>query len=414
MSDPTSEPAGATGTRRELLWIAVAIVLALTFGMLAQREVLVVPGLSAAADFVGTLFVRLLKMVIVPLVVSTVIVGISGIDTKSLRRFSLATISFYLVSTGAAVALGMLFVNVIRPGDGIDLSAAAHPDIEPGSIADVVLSIVPENVFAAFSSSSGLLGVIFFAILVGVATALLADDASDFRRFFVATEKVVLRVTDWILLLTPLGVAALLYAAVSEIPPEELARLPLYMLTVIGALLTHAVITLSLLLFVAGHRHPWQAFVAMAPALVTAFSTASSSATLPKTMECAEDRAGVSPRVAGFVLPLGATVNMDGTALYEAVAAIFVAQAFGMDLSISSQLLIFITATLAAIGAAGVPSAGLVTMVIVFETVGLPIEGIGIILAVDRLLDMVRTTVNVWGDSVASMVLERWFGESAE
>jgi Na+/H+-dicarboxylate symporter len=239
----------------------------------------------------------------------------------------------------------------------------------------------------------------------------VGDNAKPFRSFFVAAERVVLRITEWILLLTPVGVGALLYTAIVGLPPGELARLPLYVGTVIGALGTHALVTLPLLLWLVGRRNPFKAFGAMFPALATAFSTASSSATLPKTMECAEQRAGVSPRVTGFVLPLGATVNMDGTALYEAVAAIFVAQAYGLDLSLGSQVLVFLTATLAAIGAAGVPSAGLVTMVIVFETVGLPVEGIGIILAVDRILDMLRTTVNVWGDSCGSMILDRWFGD---
>jgi Na+/H+-dicarboxylate symporter len=307
----------------------------------------------------------------------------------------------------------MVFVNVIQPGKGIDLSQAAPPEIEPGSVSDVVLSMVPENIFESLSSASGLLAVIFFSILVGVATALVGEPAKPFRSFFVSAERVVLRITEWILLLTPIGVGALLYTAIVDLPPGELARLPLYVGTVVGALATHALVTLPLLLWLVGRRNPFKALGAMFPALATAFSTASSSATLPKTMECAEQRAGVSPRVTGFVLPLGATVNMDGTALYEAVAAIFVAQAYGMDLTFGSQLLVFLTATLAAIGAAGVPSAGLVTMVIVFETVGLPIEGIGIILAVDRILDMLRTTVNVWGDSCGSMVLDRWFGDAA-
>lgn len=406
MNEAATGDEEAARSRRELIAIGVAIVLALVLGVLAQQGIFEIPLLADVADFVGTLFMRLLTMIIVPLVVTTVISGLSSIDSGRLRRFSLATVSTYVLTTALAVVLGMAFVNAIRPGDGIDLSSAAPPELEAGSVTDVVLSIVPGNVFEAFASSSGLLSVIFFSILLGVAASAAGEPARPFRAFMRSAEQVVMRVTAWILRLTPLGVGALLYHAVREVPPGELARLPVYMATVAGALLAHALITLPLLVLVLGRRNPIALLGAMLPALATALATASSSATLPKTMECAEERAGLNPRVTGFVLPLGATINMDGTALYEAIAAIFVAQAYGLELSLVAQLLIFVTATLAAIGAAGVPSAGLVTMVIVFETVGLPVEGIGLLLAVDRVLDMLRTSVNVWGDACVSAILD--------
>lgn len=412
MSPQNQRRVSAIKARRELLWIGVAVTISLLFALLARYDVFALPGAYTAATFAGKMFLRLLKMIIVPLVVTTVIVGISGIDTKNLKSLSLATVAYYLTTTAMAVAMGMLFVNTIKPGVGIELSNAAPPEIEQHSIMDVVLAIVPENIVASLASPSGLLGVIFFSILVGVAAAVVGEEARPIREWFISAERVILRITEWVLALTPFGIAGLLYTAILDIPPGELSKLPAYVFTVVGALLAHALITLPLILAWVARCSPWRMWLAMSPALMTAFSTASSSATLPQTMECAEERAGASERTVGFVLPLGATVNMDGTALYEAVAAIFVAQAYGMTLGLGSQVLIFLTASLAAIGAAGVPSAGLVTMVIVFETVGLPVEGIGIILAVDRVLDMLRTAVNVWGDSCGVMVVDRWFSSN--
>jgi Na+/H+-dicarboxylate symporter len=220
-----------------------------------------------------------------------------------------------------------------------------------------------------------------------------------------------MKLTDWVIQLAPVGVFALLASVVMETGPGIFANLGKYMATVLLGLAVHALVTLPLLLRLLGGVNPRKYFEKVASALTTSFSTASSSATLPVTIDCVENKAKISPRVSSFVLPLGATINMDGTALYESVAAVFIAQVYGIDLTIGQQVLIFLTATLAAIGAAGIPSAGLVTMAIVFNAVGLPLEGIGMILAVDRILDMCRTSVNVWGDTVGCAVVARMMKE---
>jgi Na+/H+-dicarboxylate symporter len=257
-----------------------------------------------------------------------------------------------------------------------------------------------------------MLPTIFVAVLTGVGLLVVGEPARPVAEFFEAFEALILKIVDWVLALAPIGVAGLLVDTLLD--PELvdlvafLSDLGLYMLAVFGGLLLHALVTLPLLLWFIAGRSPWTYAGALAPALMTAFSTASSSGTYPLTRECVTDRAQVSETSADFVLPLGATINMDGTALYEAVAAIFIANALGIDITFAQQVIIVLTATLAAVGAAGVPSAGLVTMIIVLESVGLPAEGYGLVVAVDRILDMSRTTVNVWGDSVGAAVVEAW------
>lgn len=274
---------------------------------------------------------------------------------------------------------------------------------------DILLEIVPTNLFQALASGD-ILPIIFFSLLLGTALTVIGERGAVVQRFFEGAFEAVLRIVDWIMWLAPLGVMALLATTVAEMGIDLFATLFKYVVTVLVGLAFHGVITLGVVLWTFGGIDPWRYAQQMARALMTAFSTDSSSATLPVTMECVE-QAGISNRVSSFVLPLGATVNMDGTALYEAVAAMFIAQVYGIDLSFSQQVVIFLTATLAAIGAAGVPSAGLVTMIIVLRSVGLPLEGIGILVGIDRLLDMCRTTVNVWGDAVGARIIARSEGE---
>ena len=403
---PASPGGGASALRRELLVLAVALVTGAALGILWQTGTLRWTPIHATLDFVAELFMRLLRMIVVPLVITSVISGIASIELGDLRRLSLRTIGWYVLTTALAVLLGLVAVNLVRPGDGITLALdQAAPTIEAGSVASILLSIVPDNPVRAMTEPGSLLGVIFFSILIGVATASGGEAARPVRRFFEAFNDVIMRVTTWVLWLTPIGVLALLFRVTATVEPSELVQVVAYMATVTGALAVHAVVVLPLLLVLVARVNPARVARGMTPALVMAFSTASSSSTLPQTVRCASEQCGVERRVAGFVLPLGATVNMDGTALYEAVAAMFVAQAWGIALGVDQQVLIFITATLAAIGAAGVPSAGLVTMVIVFEAVGLPLEGIGLVLAVDRVLDMARTAVNVWGDSCGAVAV---------
>lgn len=297
---------------------------------------------------------------------------------------------------------GTLFVVAGRP-----LAA------QPKELSEILIGVVPKNVFEALATDD-VLSLIFFALLLGLALSMAGEPARPVRDFMDGAFVVVMKLTDWIMWVAPIGMAALIAKTVAEMGPEVLARLAVYMGTVLAGLGFHAIVTLPLLLFLFTRTSPWRFAKALSRALLTAFSTSSSSATLPVTLEDIEKNAGVSNRIASFVLPLGATVNMDGTALYEAVAALFIAQLYQIDLTFGEQVVIFVTATLAAIGAAGVPSAGLVTMVLVLRAVGLPEDGIGLIVAVDRVLDMCRTTVNVWGDAVGARIIAGSEGEVDE
>lgn len=409
MSGRAREQTDSTEQRRkllrELLVLALVIITGAALGILHQQGTLAIEPIDAALRFVAELFLRLLKMIVVPLVVATMVTGVASVGIEELRSLSARAIGWYLLTTSLAVTLGLAAVNLVKPGVGISLERAASPEIEVDSFGQLVLAMIPENPFAALADSSALLSVIVFSLLVGVAIVAVGEPAQPLRRVFGALEAVMMKITAWVLWLTPLGILGLIYRVAAETEPAEFLRVGTYFFTVLGALLAHALVTIPLLVMLIVRVNPRHLFRAMAPALLTAFSTASSSATLPLTLECVEERAGVADRVSGFVLPLGATVNMDGTAMYEAVAVLFIAQAYGMDLSVGQQVLVFVTATLAGIGAAGVPSAGLVTMVIVLQAVGLPLEGVGLLLAVDRVLDMVRTSVNVWGDASGAVVV---------
>jgi Na+/H+-dicarboxylate symporter len=280
----------------------------------------------------------------------------------------------------------------------------------PVTVGSILINMIPDNPIRA-AAAGDILPLIVFSLLLGAVLTTLGKRGEALVGFFDSLNEAMMRLTDWVIRLTPIGVFALIATVVADTGPGIFANVGRYMLTVILGLAFHALVTLPLLLRFMGGVRPRVYASKLSPALTTAFSTASSSATLPLTIECVEREAGVSPRVSSFVLPLGATINMDGTALYESVAAVFIAQLYGIDLSMGQQILIFFTATLAAIGAAGIPSAGLVTMAIVLNAVGLPLDGIGIIIAVDRILDMFRTSINVWGDATGCVVVSRLMGE---
>ncbi len=366
-------------------------------------------------DFVGNLFIRLLKMIIIPLIIASLVSGVASLgDARSLGRLGGKTFIYYMCTTVIAVTIGLVLVNVVRPGKHFDPDnaprATVATDREPPSILSILEDIVPENLVDAMAQSR-VLSVIFFSILLGTAIISVGEKARPLAAFFESLNVVVMKIVGWIMALAPIGVFALMARMVGTLGLSVMKPLAFHMLTVLLGLAVHAVIILPLLLRVFARYSPVRFAKDMFSAVLTAFSTASSSATLPITMECVEKNAGVSNRVASFVLPLGATVNMDGTALYEAVAAMFIAQAYGIDLSVGQQVVIMLTATLASIGAAAIPSAALVTMVIVLRSVNLPMEGIGMIWAVDRILDMFRTAVNVWGDSCGTAIIARLEGE---
>lgn len=370
----------------------------------------------------GDLFLRLLQMLVVPLIISSLITAVTSMgDLRSLGSIGGRAIGFYLTTSLIAIVTGIAVVNLIRPGDGAELAL-----LEQGAVGHVLLAeapngigvvlweqvqgLIPKNPLAA-ASAGDMLPIIFFSLLIGVFIGLAehrdgSKDASVVRRFFSGLFDVMMQMTLFVVKFAPFGVFGFtLYAAAGK-GPAAFRVLGWYVLTVFIGLLIHATVTLPTILRLASGRSPIKYARALTTALVTAFSTASSNGTLPLTMQNVEE-AGVKSKVASFVLPLGATINMDGTALYEAVAVLFIAQVYGLDLSLAQQGILAITALLASVGAAGIPHAGMVMMLVVLNAVGLPTSAVALILAVDRILDMCRTTVNVWSDSVAAAVVDR-------
>lgn len=373
-----------------------------------------------SAKFLGDFFLNALKMCIVPLIMCSVIAGVGNLgDIRRMGRKGLVTVIYYIATTGIAVLVGIILVNILQPGaGGTALTVSAQKVKEAGdlSVLDVILGMVSPQIGKSMAEMK-ILPLIVFSILLGGALASLGERGNEAIRFFDTLNDAIIKIIQAIMWIAPVGIFGLIAGRFAEVGGGdaflmELMRLGKYAMTVILGLFVHGVIILPAILFLFTGIRPLSYAKGMAAALATAFSTASSSATLPVTMECAEMNNRVSKESASFVLPLGATINMDGTALYESVAAIFIAQIYGIDLSFAHQVAIFFTATLAAIGAAGIPEAGLVTMVIVLKSVGLPEEGIGLLLSIDWFLDRCRTTVNVWGDSVGAAVVDRGFRET--
>jgi proton glutamate symport protein len=419
--------------RLKLHWqILIALVLAVIAGRLSGTDGSWL-GISfyQVYGFIGALFMNALKMIIVPLIMASIITGVSGMGgAGGLGRLGGKTLLFYLTTSLLAILTGLFFVNLLTPGLvdgepaqqvlGLSQQAAAEASEKVGgrSAADlsgVFLSMIPPNVVQA-AANGQMLGLIFFSLLFGFfITRIDRDRGALLNSFWQGVADVMMGITDLIMKFAPLGVFGLVAKTVAGIGPEQmddlLVSLGSFTLSVLLALATHLLVTLPLLLRFVGRVSPLAHYQAMMPALLTAFSTASSSATLPLTMECVQDNARVSKRTSSFVLPLGATVNMDGTALYECVAAIFIAQAYGLELSFVTQFTIVLVALLTSIGVAGIPAASLVAITIILATIGLPAEALGLILAVDRILDMFRTAVNVFSDSCGAVIIARSEGE---
>ena len=372
-------------------------------------------------EFIAGLFMRLLRMLIVPLVLCSIVSGVAGVGGMGdLKRLGGKTFAYYITTSVLAIFLGQVLVNLIGPGRNaqLGLSPLEEEDYSSDdSFIGVIERMIPENVFEAMTSNSSMLAIIFFALMLGVfITRTDEPHRGTLRGLFESGFQVMLRMAEGVLTLLPYGVFALMVRVVAKTGFAVFAPLGLYMITVLAALVLHAVMTLPLMLHFVGKLSPRRWFNAMAPALMTAFSTSSSSMTLPVTMETVEKRGKVSPRVTSFTLPLGSTINMDGTALYECIGVIFLAQYYAttggeFDLTLGKQALVVIMALTASIGAAGIPSAGLVMMLTILSTLGLPLEGAALILAVDRPLDMLRTVVNVWSDSCGAAVIARSEGE---
>ena len=368
----------------------------------------------------GTLFVRLLKMIMVPLIFTSIILGVSSIGSgKKVGRIGIKTLIYYLCTSLLAIITGLLLSNLIKPGVGANIIENTNFDPSriqtPGSTLDILIRMIPTNPFQALASGD-MLGIIFFAIFFGVALNMIKDDKSKLLKNIIdSIFTVIMKVTQIIISFAPIGVAGLMTKTVYTSGLGIFVNLAKYMLTIILGLSIHLFFILPLIIFLFVRVNPIVHFKAMASAMLTAFSTSSSSATLPVTMKCVRENAGVSNEISSFVLPMGATVNMDGTALYECAGVLFIAQALGVSMGLDQQLVIVITALLASIGAAGIPSAGLVMIFIVTSAVGLTDPQVGIIvgamLAIDRPLDMFRTMVNVTSDSIGSAVIAKSEGE---
>lgn len=394
--------------------LTTQIFIGMALGVLAA--VVLGQNVLVVADPLADLFLRLLKMVIVPLIITSIVTGVAGVGgTGNLGRMGLKTLIYYLSTSLLAIVTGQILVNLIGPGIGADLGLQAQPHevaASDQSLLGILLRMIPVNPIKAMAEGK-ILPIIFFCILFGIFLLQLGGRKREIMQgVFEAGFDVMMKMTQFVIAFAPLGIFGLIARIVATTGFEPFKSLGVYFVTVLLALIIHATITLPLLLRFLGGFNAVKHVKAMSPALLTAFSTSSSSATLPLTMDCAENRAGISNRTTSFVLPLGATINMDGTALYECVAVIFIAQAYGISLSFPQQVMVAITALLASIGAAGIPMAGLVMMSIVLKAVGLPLEGIGLILAVDRLLDMCRTTVNVWSDSCGTAIIAKSEGET--
>ncbi len=408
-------------SNRLTLYIGIAIVAA---GALAFAS----PSVAVGFEVGGEIFLRLLTMMVVPLVVASVMSGIIGLgDVRKLGRPGGLAIVYYLTTTVLAVIVGLVMVNLIQPGVGtIDQATLEEMAAEgEGVVAEqedaslnailrnLLLMLFTDNLIESAAETNLLPLIVFSVIFAGMLTTM-GSRVNAISQMIVQVNDALLAFILLLMRLAPLGIFCLVTARFGEAQLEGnladvLRQTGAYFGTVLAGLFLHALVTLPLILWIFTRRNPFRFMMQMGQALLTAFSTASSTATLPVTMECAVTNAGVSKRSSEFVLPLGATINMDGTALYEAAAAIFIAQAIGFDLTLTQQVVVAVTATLAAIGAAGIPEAGLVTMIIVLNAVGLPVEYIGLILSVDWLLDRFRTAVNAFGDSVGSAVVDRAF-----
>lgn len=421
---------------RKLHWqIIIGMVLGLIWGLFSS-----IVGLNEfTSDYIrpfGDIFITLLKLIAVPLVLASLVVGVSNLnDMSQLSRMGGKTIAIYMVTTTLAITIGLGVVNIMQPGkalpeetrtslmesyggsvEGRDEAAKELLDRSP---LDFFVDIVPENFFEAASDNANMLQVVFIAILIGIGIVKIPIQKGQVLiNVFESLNDVIIKIVDLIMKTAPYGVFALMAVVIVDLAGDDLSQaltllsaLGWYTLAVIIGLFLHVMIVYSSLFKVFSQMKLKDFFKAIQPAVLLGFSTSSSAATLPVTMERVENNLGVDEEVSSFVLPVGATINMDGTSLYQAVAAVFIAQALGMDLTIAQQLSIVLTATLASIGAAGVPGAGIIMLVIVLQTIQVPIEGIALILGVDRILDMVRTAVNVTGDAAVAVAVAHTEGK---
>ncbi len=383
--------------------IFIAFVLAIILGSV----------FGSSIDFLkpfGDLFLRLIKFIIAPLILSTLVVGVAGTsDAKQLGRIGIKTVAYYLVTTAVAIVIGLAVAFMISPGKGVTISTAglAIPEAaaqEPQSAITTLLNIIPENPFTALAAGN-ILQVIFFALFLGVAITLVGEKAQPIYRFFEGFAEIMYKITGIVMKVAPIGVLGLLAPVVGQYGLSVLLPLVKVILAVYIACILHAVVVYSSAVKTWGKMSPLKFFKGISPAALVAFSTASSSGTLPVTIKNTNENLGVPNKISSFVLPLGATVNMDGTAIYQGVAVVFIAQFYHLNLSFAQLLTVVLITILASIGTAGVPGAGMIMLAMVLTSVNMPLEGIALIAGIDRVLDMMRTCINVIGDASAAVVV---------
>ncbi|SIQ76869.1 Na+/H+-dicarboxylate symporter [Shewanella morhuae] len=407
MSKQTSSALGRVWS----YWMSVPLWLQILVGMILGITVGVVFGEQATVlKPIGTLFVNIIKMLIVPLVFCSLIVGVTSMeDTAKMGRIGFKSFAFYLCTTAIAISIGLVVGYVIQPGAGLNLplpSGMSDVVKEVPSVMQTLLDIVPTNPIAALANGQ-ILQVIVFAVALGIALVLIGDHGKPAIKVFESLAEAMYKLTDMVMKLAPYGVFGLMAWVAGEYGIDMLLPLLKVIVAVYIGCIIHVLGFYSIVLSVFSKLNPLHFFKGISNAIAVAFTTSSSAGTLPASMKCASEYLGVNKKISSFVLPLGTTINMDGTALYQGVTALFVAQAFGIDLTWVDYLTIILTATLASIGTAGVPGAGLVMLTLVLSTVGLPLEGVALIAGIDRILDMARTVVNVSGDLVATTVIAK-------
>lgn len=389
--------------KRLQLWhkILIGLVLGVATGAIFKQDALVLAP-------IGTLFLNAIKMLIVPLVFVSLVAGITSMqDSAKLGRISIKTIAIYMVTTAFAVSIGLLFGAVFTPGEGLNMVASGQEAAkEAPALVSILVGLVPSNPVTAFAEGN-VLQIIVFAIALGVSMNLVGEKAAPAIKLFDSLAETLYKLTDLIMGFAPYGVFALIAGVVGSHGAEVLLPLAQVIGVIYLASIAHVLLVYGGLIGLLARLSPMRFLRGIAPALAVAFSTSSSSGTLPVSIECARKNLGVSQGVAGFVLPVGATINMDGTAIYQGVLALFIAQAFGVDLSAGQYMMIILTATLASIGTAGIPGAGLIMLGLVLTAAGLPLEGVALIAGIDRILDMARTTVNVAGDLMTTTLVGR-------
>ncbi len=365
----------------------------------------------------GKVFITSIKMLVVPLVFISLTAGAMSMeDVKKLGRVGFKTLSFYLITTAIAITIAIALGNFTNPGAGIEMASidqASYAVRESKPFIDVIVDMVPRNPFESLSSGN-MLQIIVFSLLLGTTLTITGEKTKGIRKLFEEANTVILKMVDLVMQIAPFGVFCLITKTMATLGYSAMKPLAMYMFTVIGALLLHALITYQGMLVVFTKMNPFNFFKRFSNAISVAFSTASSNATIPVTMETVQEKFGVSKQISSFTIPLGATINMDGTAIMQGVATVFIAQVYGIPLTVTDFITVILTATLASIGTAGVPGVGLITLSMILTQVGLPVEGIALIMGIDRILDMIRTAVNITGDAVCTLIVAKTEGEICE